>query len=80
MSDQRTGTPVILRNGEAATVTGRCNVWDFRLQGFRNKTPNDLELWTNEGRWFGPSTEHALDIITVITPEGQAVAVEGAIA
>ncbi|MBI5770801.1 MAG: hypothetical protein HZA93_23695 [Verrucomicrobia bacterium] len=69
-----THTPVFLRNGEAATVTGRINVAPFALLGRRNS--GTLEMWQEQGEWREDGREHPLDIVSFVTPGGGLVALK----
>ncbi len=70
-------TPVFLRCGKAAHVTGRVtSPWPFALIG-RTVEESRLELWQENGRWRDDGTDHPLDIISLVTPGGMLVAFAG---
>lgn len=68
-------TPVFLRNGQTAHVTGRVNVPPFALVGRQNG--GQLELWQEDGEWREDGAAHPLDIVSLVTPSGQLVALKG---
>jgi len=71
------GTPVFLRGGQAAHVTGRVTgPWPFALIG-RMADGDRLELWQENGRWRDDGAEHPLDIVSVVTPGGAVMAFAG---
>ena len=69
------GTPVFLRNQESATVLGRTHVTPFALVGRRGN--GVLELWQEGGQWREDGSQHPLDIVGLVTPSGQLVALQG---
>ncbi|HEY1791536.1 MAG TPA: hypothetical protein VGG34_01345 [Opitutaceae bacterium] len=77
-------TPVVLRNGDPAAVTGRIKLDGFRVQGFRRLKaafchPLEAhELWTGDGHWREDGGEHPLDIVKIVTPDGNQITAEGA--
>jgi hypothetical protein len=68
-------TPVFLRNGKAAHVTGRVNVAPFSLIG--RQSSGQLELWKEDGEWREDGAPHPLDIVSIVTPSGILVSLEG---
>ncbi len=68
-------TPVFLRNGATAHVTGRVDVAPFALVG--RQPSGVLELWQEDGQWREDGAEHPLDIVSLVTPSGQLVALKG---
>jgi len=68
-------TPVFLRNGTAARVTGRAHVPPFTLVG--RQASGVLELWREDGEWREDGAQHPLDIVSLVTPSGQLVALKG---
>ena len=68
-------TPVFLRNGEAAFVTGRLRDPEsaFTMIGHRASAPAVVELWTEEGHWREDRDPHHFDIVTLVAANGEKI-------
>lgn len=55
---------VFLRNGEAATLSGTCDLPTYRLTGRRGM--GTFELWTATGRWRDDNQDHPLDVTAIV--------------
>jgi hypothetical protein len=65
---------VFLRNGEAATLTGMVPVEGaLMVQGIRHRTAAP-DLWLASGKWTYREEDHPFDVVTIVTPQGEAVA------
>lgn len=72
---------VRLRDGSFARVNGAVQIGpndqlETMLQGSRQGCA--VELWKGCGRWSWRDADHPLDIVTMFTPEGAAVAINNA--
>ena len=72
---------VRLRNGHSARVDGLVKLGpegaeQAFLQG--SHTGAAVELWKGCGRWSYRDADHPLDIVTMFTPGGEAVAINNA--
>lgn len=67
-------SPVFLRCGLAATLTGAGPVAGFALLG--RLSDGTLELWDARGRWREDGADHPLDIVSILQ-DGQPVPFHG---
>lgn len=61
--------PVKLRNGEIAWLIKRVRIEPFEICGRREQ--GAYELWRCTGHWREDKTEHPLDIVEGIMPDGK---------